>query len=106
MPDNHKEQCIYCGLPGVKPMADRDPILVEREKTHGSFQDVAGCAQDLKAAIRNRKLSSSNIDERQIEALDLICTKIARIICGNPMEPDHWVDIAGYAKLGAEACPK
>lgn len=83
---------------------ERDPLLVEREKTHGSFTDVAGTAQDLKSTIRNRRLSSSTISEAQVEALDLICTKIARIVCGNPNERDHWLDIAGYAKLGAEAC--
>lgn len=82
----------------------RNSILNEREKTHGSFDNVAGCAQDLKSTLRNRRLSSSTITETQVEALDMICTKMARIICGNPLEPDHWKDIAGYANLGEEAC--
>jgi hypothetical protein len=25
--------------------------------------------------------------------------KMSRILCGNPNEPDHWRDIAGYATL-------
>lgn len=82
----------------------RNPILVEHEKTHGDFVDVAGCSQDLKSTIRNRRMSNSSIDERQVEAIDMICTKLARIICGNPHEKDHWKDIAGYANLGEEAC--
>lgn len=78
---------------------DRDPLLVEREKMHGSFQRTASIAQALKSA-----LDYNQMDNRQCEALDLICTKIARIVSGNAKEPDHWLDIAGYAKLGAEAC--
>jgi hypothetical protein len=39
-----------------------------------------------------------------MEALEMICTKIARILSGNPNDPDHWKDIAGYAELGGEAC--
>jgi hypothetical protein len=33
------------------------------------------------------------------ESLDMISNKIARIVNGNPSEPDHWIDIAGYATL-------
>lgn len=34
------------------------------------------------------------------ESIDMILTKISRIVSGNPSEPDHWDDIAGYAFLG------
>lgn len=81
---------------------DRDPLLIEREKTHGSFTDVAECAQRLKLIFRQNAIRLTDL--RQAEALDLISTKIARILCGSPKEKDHWNDIAGYAKLGAEAC--
>lgn len=79
---------------------ERDPILVEREKTHGDFRHVARDAQALKTIVND----SSLIPDVQREALEMICSKIARIICGNSKEKDHWIDIAGYAKLGAEAC--
>lgn len=79
----------------------RDPLLVEREKTHGSFSNVAQLAQNIKMTMRN---SNRRINTAQEEALDLIATKIARIICGNPNEKDHWKDISGYALLGMEAC--
>lgn len=39
-----------------------------------------------------------------MEALEMICTKIARILAGNARESDHWSDIAGYAELGREVC--
>ena len=35
----------------------------------------------------------------QRESLIVIAQKIARILNGNPNEPDHWHDIAGYATL-------
>lgn len=75
-------------------------ILDERELTHGDFADTARLAQDLKAAlhegITNRKLPFNTL---KTEAMDMICTKLARIVFGNSNEPDHWRDIAGYAQL-------
>lgn len=81
----------------------RDPILVEREKTHGDFSAQSAFAQMLKAQFR-RQPKISALQPAQHEALDLIATKIARILHGNHAEKDHWIDIAGYAKLGAENC--
>lgn len=79
----------------------REAILEEREKTHGKFAVTAQIAQKLKSVIINSNRSTSN---QQEEALDMICSKIARILSGNPNIKDHWADIAGYAKLGEEAC--
>ena len=81
--------------------ASRDPLLVEREKTHGDWRDTAAKAQALKETLAFNKLSRLEVYN---EALDMIATKLARIICGNEKTKDHWLDIAGYAKLGAEAC--
>ena len=39
------------------------------------------------------------LDNDQLEALDMIVHKIARIVNGDPNYSDSWVDIAGYAKL-------
>ena len=73
-------------------------IINEREKTHGDYASTAAKAQQLKDCIK----SSSNwleMDDIQRESLDLIATKIARILSGNWQEPDHWIDVAGYANL-------
>jgi len=70
-------------------------VLEERAKTHGQFCDVARSAQVIKSEI-NR---ADHLDFTQIEALDMIASKIARILHGNPNEPDHWLDIEGYARL-------
>ncbi len=37
----------------------------------------------------------------QWEALEMIIHKVGRIVNGNPDKIDHWIDIAGYAKLVA-----
>lgn len=80
----------------------RKKILDEREKTHGDFSETAEIAQELKYIIH--LTNGVILSQAQMEALEMICTKIARILSGNPYEPDHWKDIAGYAELGAEAC--
>lgn len=84
----------------------RDPLLVEREKTHGDFRSTAEIAQRFKKIIEDNTSQTTHVKYCNVhrEALDMICTKIARIISGNPAEEDHWKDIAGYAKLGSEAC--
>ena len=79
---------------------DVDAILDERATTYGSFEDVAGFAQEMKNAIR--MCNNSELDDDQIEALDMIASKIARIVNGNPNHIDSWIDIAGYATLVAD----
>ena len=78
-------------------MVDVKSILEERAKTHGKFEDVARASQELKRTLQNR--AEKKLNTSQIEALENIAQKMARIICGNPNEPDHWRDIAGYATL-------
>ena len=73
---------------------DIENILAEREKTHGDFADVSEIAQTIKSTYR-RSYSLSNAE---LEALDLISTKIARIAAGDRLA-DHWLDIEGYARL-------
>lgn len=80
---------------------ETENLLNEREKTHGSFTDNAIVAQHLKDRF---KVSPNypKLTDKQRESLDMIATKLARILNGNPNEPDHWNDIAGYAKLAID----
>lgn len=73
-------------------------ILDERQKTHGNFYRVAGIAQELKDVMRRGK-NWKTLDDIEREALEMIASKIGRIMSGNPHEIDHWTDIAGYAAL-------
>ena len=85
-------------------MTTTDDTLAERQKTHGEFAVNAHVSQKIKRAIRSGGWSC--LSTTQIEALDLIATKIGRIMSGNPNEPDHWRDIAGYARLAEKELEK
>ena len=79
--------------------------LKERQERYGEFTDNARIAQTLKDIMR---LSTADNDgdggwhtlsPDQKEALDMIQTKISRLLTGNPNYPDNWHDIQGFAKL-------
>jgi DNA-binding CsgD family transcriptional regulator len=90
----------YIVVEGAKSTQEIDAILNERATTYGSFKDVAEFAQEMKNTIR--MCNNSEFDDDQIEALDMIASKIARIVNGDPHHVDSWVDIAGYATLVAD----
>ncbi len=80
---------------------DVDGVLAERGKRYGAFIKHASVAQDMKKALFNCRQRSSLAPD-QVEALEMICHKMARIVNGDPDYADSWVDIAGYAKLVAD----
>jgi hypothetical protein len=77
-----------------------DAILDKRASTYGNFVDVARITQRLKhvahtaAGERDKTFAYD-----QAEAMDMIFSKLARIINGDANHIDSWLDIAGYAKL-------
>jgi hypothetical protein len=73
-------------------------ILNDRTKTHGDYYNNAATAQALKEVMR-RGVNWTSLNDRQRETLEMVATKIGRILSGNPHEIDHWKDIAGYATL-------
>jgi hypothetical protein len=93
-------------------MSDVADTLNERQKSHGDFTDNARVMQALKDVARtgnnwpNPKAPALNpvqaLTPVQREALDMILHKVGRILTGNPDEPDHWLDIEGYARLARE----
>lgn len=81
-------------------MANLEETLQDRGNRYGRFVDHAAITQELKATIRAHALAAgARIEPDQREALDMICHKIGRIVCGDPNYADSWHDIAGYAKL-------
>lgn len=90
----------YVVVEGAKSAQEVDAILNQRATTYGAFKDVAQVAQEMKNAIR--MCNNSELEDDQIEALDMIASKIARIVNGDPNHTDSWVDIAGYAQLVAD----
>jgi hypothetical protein len=83
-------------------MTERDPLLVERGKTHGSFDRNAEISQEIKALFD--KYGSSDLCPVHREALDMFALKLSRILSGHAHFKDHFLDISGYALLAVEAC--
>ena len=82
---------------------DVDAILNERAATYGSFISVALFAQEMKELIRSAlDEQNAGLQADHQEALDMIASKIARIITGDSHHRDSWLDIAGYATLVAD----
>lgn len=71
-----------------------DSTLAERESQYGSFSDVAELTCDLMGDLLRHDMSFV-----QREALHMICSKLARIRCGDINYKDNWHDIAGYSTL-------
>ena len=82
---------------------DVDKILQERKNTHGSFEEYSKVMHDLQMAGHDY---IHNVSIPQEQAINMIFSKIARILCGNPNELDHWVDIQGYARLAHDTTAK
>ena len=75
-----------------------DTILSTRETTHGSYVEQSTASQTLKRLCEQAR----NWDQMPCymrESIHMIQQKVARIICGDPFERDHWVDIMGYVAL-------
>lgn len=82
---------------------DLHKVLKERGDRYGTFQGHAEISQRLKGTIHMFVAKRGcDLDPDQMEALDMICHKIARVINGDPDYADSWVDIAGYSKLVAD----
>ena len=82
---------------------DKDPIddiLDSRATDYGTFADNSRLAQALKRAMADHASDHGRtFADDQWEALEMIASKISRIVNGNPDKVDNWDDIAGYAKL-------
>lgn len=86
-------------------LVETTDTLAERQKTHGDFEQNAA----IYAALRHRLAVLGEymaLPDVQRASIDMICMKLARICSkgGNPLTPDHWRDIAGYATLAERAC--
>lgn len=78
-------------------------LLETRGTTHGHFADNARQGQILRELFRAAPGWHAMPDVHK-EALDMIATKLSRILSGQSRHGDHFADIAGYAHLALEAC--
>ena len=80
-----------------------DETLDARAVEYGKFIEGAEVMQMLKRVVLNALNNrDKTLAHDQAEAMDMIIHKIGRIVNGNPDVVDHWLDIAGYAKLVAD----
>ena len=79
-------------------------FLEEKGKVHGEYSEQAGVTQKLKDTAHESN-NWQKLDSTQRDAIEMICVKLGRILTGNPDEPDHWLDIQGYARLAWERLP-
>lgn len=74
----------------------------DRNQTHGDPIAQFETAQQLKNELaRGPHWMDLNAVER--EALEMICTKLSRLVHGDPAHGDHMLDIIGYAAIAVES---
>lgn len=84
-------------------MDEVEEVLEQRGNDYGDYKEMAEVAQQLKRVLARG--GATKVSMVQQESLDFICTKMARIVCGNPNKADSWTDISGYAKLPLRYLP-
>ena len=77
---------------------DTEKLLDERRKTHGDYAVHARITQEA-LAVFTQGPNWPTLPPTVRETIHMICHKLGRVVSGNPNEPDHYDDIAGYAKL-------
>lgn len=86
------KNCYFQGCEGISR------TLAERGSRYGSFKEQGAIEQNIKRAFADSPNWSTLPDDSR-SALEMIATKISRILKGDPEYHDSWHDIEGYAKL-------
>ena len=101
-PLSRKDYEQYCKEQDEQKSQDEyetvDIVINERAGNYGRFEDGAEIMQQLKNVVRSNE-GWKRLKPNQAEAIEMILHKIGRIVNGNPMYEDSWVDISGYSKL-------
>lgn len=90
------------------PSSSIEDVLNERGNRYGSFNNHAILSQTLKNTIMQHYFQTHGGTEAEplpaymVEALSMICHKLARIANGDPYYDDSWRDIAGFSTLVVE----
>lgn len=91
----------------LEPTSIKDAKVLTsvRREQHGDWKEQSLTANELKKAAHEGS-GWHDMSASQQEAVDMILTKVSRIVTGNPYHQDHWDDIGGYALLGAQGHSK
>jgi hypothetical protein len=75
-----------------------EETLDRRGRHYGEFINIATTAQDLKTVLKYG-VNYSLLEPDMAEALDMIASKMSRLVNGDCYHRDSWHDIMGYARL-------
>ena len=77
-------------------MSEIEKVLEERQATYGDYRDQFQVGYELKKIVREH---GRHLHPVFIEAIEMVLTKISRILNGDEYYRDSYVDIIGYTKL-------
>lgn len=86
-------------------MSEIEQTLQQRGTRYGDFKDQGRITQNIKRAMRDSPNWDSLADDKK-EALEMIASKLSRILNGDPEYFDSWLDLAGYATLIEKSLPR
>jgi hypothetical protein len=75
-----------------------EKVLEERGGRYGPALDQFVVAQRIKDAMRSNGYWSK-LPPQVKETLEMMATKMSRIVTGDPLYDDNWIDIEGYARI-------
>lgn len=80
------------------PAISISEILQERGSRYGGFSSQALICQNIKSAMRHSP-NWDKLPSDMKEALEMIASKVGRILNGDPAYLDSWADVIGYTQL-------
>ena len=98
--------CIFGGPPWLSVVQDFltkvqphefDDNIRDKQAFNGSMADISQIAQALKFALRRGK-NWDTLSMGAKEVLELMATRIARILSGDPNSAEHWNKLAALAR--------
>jgi len=96
--DDQSEPGSWAKVIAEGTMTNINSILEERGSRYGDFGAQAIITQNIKAAMRHSP-NWAKLPNDMKEALEMMALKVGRILNGDPMWIDSWVDAIGYAQL-------
>lgn len=74
----------------------------DRNKSYGDPAVNLGCAGRIKEVVHSYLGVKRDVTAGEREAIDNICTKLARIATGSTVTKDNYLDLAVYAAIAGE----
>ena len=79
----------------------------DRNREYGDPYFQLGLAGDLKFLLRlqHREIGLRQIGNAEWEAIDMVCTKLSRVVLGQ-VKRDTYIDLAAYAAIAGECAAR